>query len=163
MAIVALTGTGRSPFTLSTTQRQMEVASVGTSILCTTVEVGAADSDTSTYHMARLPAAVRLMPQSAVGLDDLASAGSPTLDIGTFNVADGTADDDDAINDGLDAAAASGYTAMIKDVADWGQPLWAIAGASSDPGGFIDIYVTLQDADVNVGGTVSASFVYTVD
>ncbi len=163
MAVVNLTATSRSPFMLSTSQTQMTTAPVGGTVISSTVEVNSDDSATSTYLIGRLPSDARIQPQSVVGLDDLASTGSPTLDIGTFNLADGTADDDDAINDGIDAATASNFTAMLKDVADWGQPLWAIAGASSDPGGFIDVFVTLKDAAVNVGGTLSASIVFTVD
>lgn len=163
MAVENLTGTARSVFPLSTTQRQMTTDAVGTTTVCYTVEVSAAASDTSTYHMGRLPSAARLMPQSMIGFDDLASTGAPTLDVGTFNVAGGTADDVDSINDGLTPATASNGTFLIKDVAKWGQRMWEIAGASSDPGGFIDIYVTMDDADTNTGGTLSVSLVYTLD
>ena len=163
MAVENLTGTARSQFALSTDQRQLSTAAVGATIITHTVEVSAAASDTSTYHMGHLPSNARLQPQSVIGLDDLASTGSPTLDVGTFNVADGTADDVDAINDGLDAATASNSTPLIKDVADWGRPLWEIAGASSDPGGYIDIFVTMDDADTNTGGTLSVSLVFTLD
>ncbi len=162
MAIVNLTATAASPFPLSATAKQIPSHN-GVNAYSTTVEVGAADSDTSTYLMGRFPSNARIQPGSFVGWDDLASTGSPTLDVGTFNVADGTADDDNALNDGLDAATANTGSVMLADVADWGATLWSIAGASSDPGGWIDVKVTLQDADVNVGGTLSASFFYTVD
>ena len=99
MAIVALTGTVQSWVTLSRTLDQVPQHG-GMNVVTSTVEVGAADSDTSTYFMARLPSAARLQPQSCIGLDDLASAGAPTLDVGTQNLADGTADDPDSLRIG---------------------------------------------------------------
>lgn len=162
MAVVNLTATARSPFTLSGTLRQVPTGP-GLNVFSSTVEVGSSDSATSTYLMARLPADARIHPSSLVGWDDLASTGAPTLDIGTFNMGGSIADDDDAINDGLDAATATTGTHILKDVADYGKTLWEIAGGSSNPGGWVDIYITLKDAAVNVGGTLSMSIVYSVD
>lgn len=163
MAVENLTATSRSPFTLSTTQRQIPVAQSGSpTIHSVSVEVSAAASATSTYQIARLPTNARLHPQSVIGLDDLASSGSPTLDIGIFNMS-GVSDDDDAINDGIDAATASTSTPMIKDVADWGLMLWEIMGETTDPGGLCDVFVTIKDAATNTGGTLSASVVFSVD
>lgn len=158
MAVEALTATMQSPFTLSSTAQQ-----VPSGVVTSTVEVTAAASATSTYLMARLPSNARIQPASQVGWDDLASTGAPTFDIGTFNLGGGIADDDNSLNDGLDAAAANTGSPLLADVADWGAPLWQIAGGSSDPGGWVDIIITLKDAATNTGGTLSASIVYTVD
>lgn len=161
MAVVALTGTKRSNLS-SLTGRQIE-ALPGVNLLESTVEVGAADSATSTYLMGRLPADCRISGLSRMMLDDLASTGSPTIDVGTRNAADGTAADADAINDGIDAATASNNVPLVKDPANVGKYLWQLAGCASNPGGFIDIYLSLLDADVNVGGTVSIMVIYRVE
>lgn len=126
-----------------------------------TVEVNSAASATSTYLMHRLPSNARIMPGSKIMLDDLASAGAPTIDIGVFG--NQITDDDDALNDGIDAATA-GESAMVKDIANWGLPLWDyVNGQTEDPGGLLDIKLTLKDADVNVGGTITSIVFYTID
>lgn len=162
MAVENLTATASSPFTLSTSQRQMSTQ-MGLNAYSSTVEVTAAASATSTYLMARLPADARIHPSSLVGWDDLASTGAPTFDIGTFNLSGSIADDDNSLNDGLDAATATTGTHLLADVADYGKPLWQIAGGSSNPGGWCDVYVTLKDAAANTGGTLSMSIIYSVD
>lgn len=132
-----------------------------------TVEVGSADSATSTYSLARLPTNAVILPQSQVVWDDLASAGSPTIDIGLFAADSQTeiTDDDDAINDGLDAAAVRTVATgdFIKDPADIGKRVYELLGLSTDPGGRVDVKLTLKDADVNAGGTVSLALFYSVD
>ena len=160
MAIVNLTATKLS--NLSVLDSNQIKSAHGLNILEWTVEVGSADSDTSTYHIAHLPSNVRISSLSWIGYDDLASTGSPTLDIGTFNVIGGS-DDVDSINDGLTVATAASNVQFTKDIANISKYLWDIAGESSDPGGWIDIKLTLDDADVNVGGTVSGAIVYRME
>lgn len=161
MAVVALTATKRS--NLSTLDSPQVETQVGVNLLEVTVEVGSADSATSTYHIAHLPANARISGLSRLMLDDLASAGAPTIDIGTYNAADGTADDADAINNGIDAATASNNVPFILDPANVGKYLWELAGCTSNPGGFIDIKLALLDAAVNAGGTVSAMILYRIE
>ena len=161
MAVENLTATARHPLAVSTTTNAIPGDKLNAYPV--TVEVTAAASATSTYFLGKLPSAARLLPMSAVGLDDLASTGSPTLDIGTFNSAGAVADDDDSINDGIDLATASASAPMLKDVADWGKPLWEIHGEASDPGGTVDLYATIKDAATNTGGTMSFCIVYAVD
>ncbi len=162
MAIVALTATKRS--NLSVMDSPQVKAMHGLNIHEFTVEVGSADSDTSTYLIAHLPSNCRLSGASWLGWDDLATSGAPTMDIGTYNFADGTADDVDSINDGLDAATATANTPMLGDLADNGLYLWEIGTSpTSDPGGFIDIKIVLDDADVNQGGTISGSILYRME
>lgn len=130
-----------------------------------TVEVGAADSATSTYLLARLPSNAVILGASKIYGDDLASAGAPTLDIGVFNLEGKSVitDDDDALNDGIDAASAI-ETAVVKDVANYGKKLYEhVSGQTEDPKGQLDIKVTLKDADVNVGGTLTLELFYTLD
>lgn len=130
-----------------------------------TVEVGAADSATSTYLMARLPSNARILGLSRIHTDDLASAGAPTLDIGVFNRTGKLliTDDPDALNDGVDAATATDV-AVIKDIANYGKRLWEyVASQTEDPKTDLDIKVSLVDADVNVGGTMTIELYYTLD
>lgn len=129
------------------------------------VEVDAAASANSTYTLARIPMAAIIQPQSQVYWDDLASSGAPTFDIGLF-AADGQSgvtDDDDAINDGLDAATARTSGAFIKDPVNIGKRVYELLGLTEDPGGNADIKLTLKDAAVNTGGTVALSLQYVVD
>ena len=130
-----------------------------------TVEVGAADSATSTYAIARLPSNARLLGHSRIYTDDLASSGAPTLDVGVFNLAGQSTitDDDDAINNGIDAATVTD-AALIGDIANYGLKLYEyVSGQTEDPKGDLDITLTLKDADVNVGGTITVEIFYTLD
>jgi len=128
-----------------------------------TVEVGAADSATSTYTLARIPSNARILGSSKLYWDDLASAGSPTLDIGVFVVRTGDfTSDADALNDGLDAATVMNTgTNVIKDKANYGKMVWEfINGQTTDPNCDVYIKVSLLDADVNVGGTMTLELLY---
>lgn len=130
-----------------------------------TVEVGAADSATSTYLVARLPSNARLLGRSRILTDDLASAGAPTLDIGVFNRTGKTdiTDDPDALNDGIDAATVTDV-AVIKDIANYGKRLWEhVASQTEDPDAELEVKLSLVDADVNVGGTITIELFYTLD
>lgn len=130
-----------------------------------TFEVGAADSATSTYTVdGDFPSNARILGKSFIGWDDLASAGSPTLDVGVKSGTAAVTADPDALNDGLDAATATASTPLIKDKANYGKRLWEfVSGQASDPGDTLKIYVSLLDADVNVGGTVTGEVYYTLD
>ena len=93
------------------------------------------------------------------------TTGSPTLDIGVFNSPGGTAitGDVDALNDGIDAATA-GNTRVVKNIANYGKRLWEfVNGQTTDPGGDLDIKITLDDADVNTGGTITIELLYSTD
>lgn len=129
-----------------------------------TVEVGAADSDTSTYAFYRVPTNARILGASRVYWDDLASSGSPTLDIGLRPVGGNFTADVDALNDGLDAATVNNVgVPVVKDKANYGKTVWELLGLSADPQGEAEVYMTLDDADVNVGGTLTMEILYGVD
>lgn len=143
------------------------VAGARSRIWCETVEVSAAASATSTYHMARLPSNARINGGS-IYWDDLATTGSPTLDIGLFNPSGLSGGTDDALtgslNDGMDAATVNATgKAIIKDPANWGKRLWEIWGLSADPKQEIDVKVMLLDASCDTGGTVTLNIGYTLD
>lgn len=120
-----------------------------------------------TMRMVRLQSNARLSGLSQVYWDDLASTGAPTLDIGVAPVNDSAnliTADPDALNDGLDIAAAAGSARMIKDHANYGKQLWEfVAGLTSDPGGLMDIYVSFVDANTNATGDVTLEVVFSYD
>lgn len=130
-----------------------------------TVEVGSADSATSTYDFFRIPTNARILGTSRIWHDDLASAGSPTLDIGLFAVDSNVTSDADALNDGIDAATVNtaGIT-VVKDLVNYGKRAWEfVSGVTADPNGSLDVKVSLLDADVNAGGTITMQLDYVID
>ena len=130
-----------------------------------TVEVGAADSASSTYLLARLPSNAVILPTSTLYWDDLTTIGSPTVDVGVFNQtgATGITDDDDALAANLDVTSA-GSNALPADIANYGLPLWdLVASQTSDPGKLLDIKATLKDAAVAGSGTMTLVLNYSVD
>lgn len=130
-----------------------------------TVEVSANASDTSTYFQGklRIPSTARIAGISKIYLDDLASSGSPTLDAGLFAVNGNITSDDDALNDGIDAASA-GSVSLIKDISNYGKKAYEfVSGQTSDPQGELDVVLTIKDADTNTGGTVTMELFYTID
>lgn len=130
-----------------------------------TVEVGSADSAASTYTFYNIPSNARILGSGRAYWDDLASSGSPTLDIGLFAVNGNITSDADALNDGLDAATVNNTgTPIVKDKANYGKRAWEfVSGVTSDPGGVFSVRVSLLDADVNVGGTLTVELFYMVD
>lgn len=127
-----------------------------------TVEISAGAAN-RTYKMARVPSRARLCASSTVYWDDLATAGSPTLDIGAGSVDSNITSDADAINDGL-ALSSAGSNRVVKDFANLGKQAWEyVSGQTSDPGGDIDIYVSILDAATTTAGTVALELNYVVD
>lgn len=130
-----------------------------------TVEVTASDSVSSTYLLARLPSNARIMGLSTVSWDDLATTGSPTMDIGVFNLSGNSdiTDDPDALTNGL-AVDSAGTGSIIADKANYGIPLWDhVNGQSTDPVAVLDVKGTLADAAVTTGGTMTVEILYTLD
>lgn len=126
-----------------------------------TVEVTAAASATSTYTLAKLPSNARLLPQSTLYWDDLASTGSPTVDVGLFPVNANITADDDALGADKDVTSA-GSSGLIDNIANYGKKLWQyVSGQTADPGGEFLVKVTIKDADTNTGGTLTLVLFYT--
>lgn len=121
----------------------------------------------NTMKMVSLPSNARLHGISRVSWDDLASTGSPTLDIGIAPVndaANAVTADPDALNDGLDLATAAGTALMIKDHANYGKQVWEyVSGLTSDPAMQMDIYVSFVDANTNTTGDVTLEVYYSFD
>ena len=136
----------------------------GGNIVDATVEVAAAATSGTEYRFFRLPMSARIHGISEVRWDDLASSGSPTLDVGFAPVNANFTKDLDALNDGLDVATAAGHSRMIKDIANYGKQVWEfISGATAATTGFADLTISIQDAATNTGGTVTATIVYSID
>jgi len=120
-----------------------------------------------TMKMVRLPSNARLAGTSRIHWDDLASSGTPTIDVGLAPVDDSknliTADPD-ALTDGLDVATAAGSAVIIKDHANYGKQLWEhVAGLTEDPNCMLDVYVSFVDANTNVTGDVTIEVYFYFD
>lgn len=125
-------------------------------LACGTIELAASASGT-TLFLGRVPTTARLLPNGFIYNDDLATTGAPTLDIGLASVDSNITSDPDAINNGIALNSATTTTTVVADLTDVGKPMWEIAGASSDPGGSLDIYGTVADASTTQTGTVSVA------
>lgn len=129
--------------------------------LTSVVTTNADDSATSTYDFGDIPSNARILGQSTYWVDDLASAGSPTLDIGLFG--DSITDDDDAFTAGISLATA-GSNRLISDFANIGKEAWEyVSGQSSDPKSILTVKGTLKDADINTAGDIVVEIYYTID
>jgi len=127
-----------------------------------TVELAASASGT-TIDFGKVPSSARLLHSSQLYWDDLATSGSPTLDVGVDDVNGNITADPDAINDGLALSSASTGSRLIKDHANAGKRVWEIMGLTSDPGGEIMLQGVVKDAATNAAGTISGQVDYTVD
>jgi hypothetical protein len=135
---------------------------------CDTVETSATEDDSasSTYELARIPSNARIMGISKLYWDDLATTGSPTIDIGVYPLSGTTTitEDDDALNDGLDAATAASSASVIKDVANYGKRLWEfVNGQTTDPKCKLSIKAKIKDAAITETGTITLELFYTTD
>lgn len=124
-------------------------------VLTGTTELAASASG-STFWMGRFPSNARVALHSDVYYDDLATSGSPTLDIGIGSVKSNITSDPDALNDGINLSSAASNARVVKDIANVGKALWEyVSGQTTDPGGELDIYGSIKDAATNAAGTVS--------
>ena len=154
-------------YTLRSDIRRDNVATIGSGEAGNTKKVATtksvtARSDGDTLKLLTLPSNARIHGDSLVSWDDLASSGSPTMDIGIGSVDSNLTSDPDALLNGLDVTGA-GTNKLVSDHANYGKKLWELAGLSSDPGGEIDIYASFVDAATNVTGDVTLEVEYTLD
>lgn len=129
------------------------------------IELAAAASGTIVDFKLRVPLNARVDALSRLYHDDLATSGSPTLDLGFYAVDGNFTTDDDALNDGIAVSAvmtASTQTIgvpVIKDFANAGKYVWEfISGATANTGGFADVKGVVRDAATNATGTVTLDF-----
>lgn len=116
-----------------------------------------ASSSGATIFFGRIPSNARLSAHlSRVYWDDLATSGSPTLDIGLASVNSNVTSDPDALSDGhvITSADTSGEP-VIALFASSGKQAWEfVANTTSDPGGMLDVYGTIKDAATTATGTI---------
>jgi hypothetical protein len=135
-------------------------------ILARAVAATEDDSVSSTYELARLPSNARILGASKLYWDDLATTGSPTLDIGVYNLSGRSdiTDDPDALNNGLDAATAASSASLIDNISRYGKRLWEyVNGQTVDPKCTLSIKVVLADAAITETGTITAEIFYALD
>ena len=121
-----------------------------------TIEL-AAQASGATIFFGRIPSNVRLSGTSRGYWDDLATSGSPTLDIGLASVGSNITTDPDALSNGhvITAADITGEP-VIDLIADFGLPAWDfVNGQTTDPTGQLDVFGTIKDAATNATGTIT--------
>lgn len=124
-------------------------------IICATIELGASASGT-TVRLGRIASSARILGQGLIYNDDLATSGSPTLDIGLGSVKDNITNDPDAINNGIALSSATTTTSVLADLANSGKYAWEfVNGQTSDPGGAFDVYASVKDAATTATGTIT--------
>jgi hypothetical protein len=124
-------------------------------LVCSTVELAASASGV-TVKLGSIPSNARLSPIGLIYNDDLATSGSPTLDIGLGSVDSNVTSDPDAINNGLALSAATTTTTVLADPANAGLPAWdLVASVTEDPGGLLDVYASVKDAATTATGTLT--------
>ena len=139
----------------------------GVKALTSTVEVTVATSTGDTIIWGHIPSNARILGNSRLYWDDMATTGSPTMDLGLAAV-DGNlanADDPDALSAGHDVATATPTGAgAVAPIENFGLPAWDfVASETSDPGGKLAVYGTMLDALTTQTGTASLELYYVVD
>jgi len=124
-----------------------------------TVELAAAASACLIDFNLEIPANLRIAGNSRIYWDDLATSGSPTLDLGLYAVNGNVTSDDDALNDGLAISAVSTANVgaqVIKDIANFGKRAWEfVSGQTTDPTGTLRIKGIVRDAATTQTGTIT--------
>ena len=118
------------------------------------IEATAAMAIADRIFLAKLPSDCVLLPISTLYFDDLGTA--PTLDFGD-------AVDPNGLASVISAATAGSESLMsVVDIVNYGQRLWELLGHASDPGGQIDLFLTIV-GDVDQAGSISSILYYVVD
>jgi hypothetical protein len=129
-----------------------------------TVEVAAADDDTSVFRLFRLPSNAKV---TAFSLFNDAITGGTSYDIGLYRTAadGGAAVDVDAFASAVDLSsgrAASGplvATFEAQNIDKIEQELWQVASLTTDPGVMYDVALTANTVGTGAG-TISAIIEY---
>lgn len=162
MTVFTHTATERAPVT-GITQSKI---GPGVKTRFATQELAAAESG-STITFFKIPSNARIMAASRLYLDDLATSGSPTIDIGLFPVNGNITGDDDALNDGVSLSAATNAPSgahVVKDFINAQKRAWEyVSGQTSDPGGELLVKATTKDASTTATGSVACELLYCVD
>ena len=138
----------------------------GVKNLTSTVEITTATTVGRTINFGHIPSNARILLGSRLYWDDLATSGSPTLDLGLAAVRGNlaNADDPDALSVTHDITAAASDQVALSEIANAGLPAWDfVASETSDPGGDLSVYGSLVDAAINKAGTITLELYYVVD
>lgn len=132
-------------------------------VLISTIALPASASGTI-IDFGNIPSNARIMGISQIMADDLATSGSPTLDLGFAAVNGNITADPDALNDGLTISSALTATSVVKGIENRGKLAWEyVSGQSTDPGGALNVIGTIKDAATNAAGDVTLELLYYVD
>jgi len=124
-------------------------------LICASVELAASASGV-TVRLGTIPSNARILPTGLVYNDDLATSGSPTLDIGFGSVDANITSDPDALLNGIALSAATTTTTVMTDPANAGKRAWEfVSGVTEDPGGSFDVFATVKDAVTNAAGSIA--------
>lgn len=124
-----------------------------------TLEIAAADDDTSTYRIARVPSNAVL---SEITIDHDSITGGTDFDLGFYDINEGALIDVDALINTVSLASAGSVDGMgTIDIANKGKEVWELAGLSIDPVKLIDIVLTANTVG-SAAGTVTAKVNYTL-
>jgi len=132
-------------------------------VLLATIALPASASGTI-IDFGNVPTNARIMGISQIMADDLATSGSPTLDLGFQAVNSNVTTDPDALNDGLAVSSALTATSVVKGIENRGKLAWEyVSGQTTDPGGQLTVIGTIKDAATNAAGDVTLELLYYVD
>lgn len=130
--------------------------------LCATVELAASASGVTT-RLGTIPSNARITLASRIYNDDLATSGSPTLDLGLGSVNSNITTDPDALTNGV-ALSSAGSDVLAIAIADGGKKAFEfVSGQTDDPKGELDVFFTVKDAATTDAGTVTVDLYYYVD
>jgi len=124
--------------------------------LFTSVIEQVASASGATIFFGRIPSNARISNLSRVYWDDLATSGSPTLDLGLASVGSNITSDPDAFSNAHDVTSADTSGECLIDLfADSGKRAWEfVNGQTTDPGGSLDVYGSIVDAATTQTGTI---------
>lgn len=135
-----------------------------------TVELTAAASADTVDFKLQIPSNLRISSLSRLFHDDLATSGSPTLDLGLYAVDGNVTSDDDALNDGLIVSAIMTTSTqtigvpVVKDYANAGKAAYLfVSGQTTDPGGMLAVKGIIRDAATTTTGTITLELVGYLD
>lgn len=133
---------------------------------CATVEVAAADDDTSTFRIARVPSNARII---AINIMNDALTSGTSFDVGLYQTAanGGALVDVDAYASAVDLSSARTTAAInvafeARNIDKIKNRVWQDAGLTSDPQREYDI-VILANTIGSAAGTISVEVQYTID
>lgn len=123
----------------------------------------ASPAQNSTHKFMRIDSNTRIHGISRIYWGDLASSGAPTLSVGLASVNSNFTSNATALTSALDAATATPTGAQLIPHTNSGKMAWELAGLATDPGGQMDVYVTIAAAAANLTADITIDLAITVD